>query len=119
VTAPHHRHRHQTTTTTTTTAPQEAQARLGAPQSPSPSGSGGGLIPRLLALLQPGCGDALACGLLGLLHSLSFDAELRGQMVAGGLVQQVGCWVLGVRCCCSSALVCGCRSRSMLSPCFL
>jgi hypothetical protein len=44
----------------------------------------------LVALLQPGCGEQLQCGVLRLLHNMSFDAALRQQMMAAGLVQQVG-----------------------------
>lgn len=43
----------------------------------------------LVALLQPGCGEQLQCGVLRLLHNMSFDAALRQQMMAAGLVQQV------------------------------
>jgi hypothetical protein len=60
---------------------QEAKARL----STQPV-----LIPQLVALLQPGCGEQLQCGVLRLLHNLSFDGVLRQQMMGAGLVPQVG-----------------------------
>ncbi len=47
-----------------------------------------GAVPALLRLL-PAQGPALLAAVLRLLHNLSFDAELRGQMVAGGLIQKV------------------------------
>jgi hypothetical protein len=43
-----------------------------------------------VALLQPGCGEQLQCGVLRLLHNLSFDGVLRQQMMGAGLVPQVG-----------------------------
>jgi hypothetical protein len=47
------------------------------------------VVPQLVALLQPGCGEHLQSGVLRLLHNLSFDTPLRQQMLAAGLVQQV------------------------------
>lgn len=47
------------------------------------------MVPQLVNLLQPGCGEQLQCGVLRLLHNLSFDGALRQQMMAAGLVQQV------------------------------
>jgi hypothetical protein len=49
-----------------------------------------GVVPQLVSLLAPGCGEALQTGALRLLHNLSFDGGLRQQMVQAGLVQQVG-----------------------------
>ena len=57
---------------------QESKARLSAHP---------GFIPHLVGLLQPGCGEQLQCGVLRLLHNLSFDAALRQQMMAAGLVR--------------------------------
>lgn len=59
---------------------QESKARLASHPS---------IIPQLVSLLQPGCGEQLQCGVLRLLHNLSFDGALRQQMMAAGLVQQV------------------------------
>lgn len=59
---------------------QESKGRLAAHPS---------VVPQLVALLQPGCGEHLQSGVLRLLHNLSFDATLRQQMLAAGLVQQV------------------------------
>ena len=46
------------------------------------------IVPQLLSLLQPGCGEHLQTTALRLLHNLSFDAGLRQQMIQGGLVPQ-------------------------------
>lgn len=59
---------------------QESKARLSAQPT---------VIPQMVALLQPGCGEQLQCGVLRLLHNLSFDGVLRQQMMGAGLVQQV------------------------------
>jgi hypothetical protein len=48
-----------------------------------------GVVPQLVSLLAPGCGEALQTASLRLLHNLSFDGGLRQQMVQAGLVQQV------------------------------
>uniref|UniRef100_A0A383VI43 Uncharacterized protein n=1 Tax=Tetradesmus obliquus TaxID=3088 RepID=A0A383VI43_TETOB len=47
-----------------------------------------GMVPQLVALLAPGCGEALQTASLRLLHNLSFDGGLRQQMVQAGLVPQ-------------------------------
>ncbi|KAF6257067.1 kinesin-associated protein-domain-containing protein [Scenedesmus sp. NREL 46B-D3] len=47
-----------------------------------------GVLPQLVSLLAPGCGEALQTAALRLLHNLSFDRGLRQQMVAAGLVPQ-------------------------------
>ncbi|WIA44518.1 hypothetical protein OEZ86_007257 [Tetradesmus obliquus] len=47
-----------------------------------------GVVPQLVALLAPGCGEALQTASLRLLHNLSFDGGLRQQMVQAGLVPQ-------------------------------
>jgi hypothetical protein len=60
---------------------QEGKARVSAAP---------GVVPQLVALLQPGCGEQLQCAVLRLLHNLSFDGTLRQQMMGAGLVQQVG-----------------------------
>jgi hypothetical protein len=49
-----------------------------------------GVVPQLVSLLVPGCGEALQTASLRLLHNLSFDGGLRQQMVQAGLVPQVG-----------------------------
>jgi hypothetical protein len=71
-------------------------------------GSIPGVVPQLVSLLAPGCGEALQTASLRLLHNLSFDAGLRQQMVQAGLVQQVrmsrammAAWCFTVGCCCS------------------
>lgn len=46
------------------------------------------IIPQLLSLTQPGCGEHLQTTTLRLLHNLSFDIGLRQQMIQGGLVPQ-------------------------------
>lgn len=78
-------------------AAQEGKARLSAQPA---------LVPQLVALLQPGCGEQLQCGVLRLLHNLSFDGVLRQQMMDAGLVQQVSIRLLTSRV--SIASICHC-----------
>ncbi len=49
-----------------------------------------GAVAQLLRLV-PARSAPLLAAVLRLLHNLSFDAGLREQMVAGGLIQKVGC----------------------------
>jgi hypothetical protein len=48
-----------------------------------------GVLQPLLLLLAPGAGEDVQAAALRLLHNLSFDERLRGQMAMGGFLPKV------------------------------